>query len=378
MNNEKILLVDDEPYVVEALIRQLRKSYPVDTAASATEALEKLDTKGPYAVIVSDLRMPGMDGIALLTEVRKKYPDIIRVILSGDADLTKAIDAVNSGQVFRFLTKPCSANGLATTLALAVRQYQLITGEKDILNKTLKGTISMLSEILSLANSRAFSRGYRIRNIVTEIAENLGLKPLWRYEVAALISQLGCIAIPEDILKKTCVGEPLSANEKKIFNDHPRIGAQLVRKIPRLEGVAEILENQLLPYEEGSSPPHRFNDTIVGSHILRVALDYDQLTAQGLTHKEAVRQLYRSKEKYNPDVLNQINEIQSRLSKGQVTHTLLFDELVPGMIAAEDILAQNGTKIIEKGQEITWPALQGLQNFIEHIGIKEPIKVWSE
>lgn len=378
MSNEKILLVDDEHYVLDALTRQLHKSYPVETAKSATEALEILESKGPFAAVVSDLRMPGMDGIALLTEVRKKYPNTTRVILSGDADLEKAIEAVNSGQVFRFLTKPCSANGLATTLSLAVRQYQLLTSEKELLNKTLKGSISMLSEVLSLANPRAFSRGYRIRNIVVEIAIKMGLKPLWRYEVAALISQLGCIAVPDDILKKVSLNETLNDGEKKMFDDHPRIGAQLVRRIPRLEGVADIISSQLLPFEESISSASEPDTNIIGSHILRAALDYDQLTAQGMTHEEAISQLYNRQGRYNPDVLQQLKLLQPRLPKEGATVTLLFDELVPGMIAAEDILAKNGTTIIEKGQEITWPALQGLHNFIEHIGIQEPIKVWAE
>ncbi len=378
MSSEKILFVDDEQSVLDAITRQLHKSYPVETAGSANEALEILETKGPFAVIVSDLRMPGQDGIALLSEVRKRNPDITRVILSGDADLGKAIEAVNSGQVFRFLTKPCSANGLATTLSLAIRQYQLLTGEKELLNKTLKGSISMLSEVLSLANSRAFSKGYRIRNIVIEIAKNMGMRPLWRYEVAALISQLGCIAIPDDILKKVSLNETLNADEKKMFDDHPRIGAQLVRRIPRLESVADIVKNQLLDFEESLPSDDQPDNSKVGSHILRAALDYDQLTTQGMTHNEAISQLYSRQGRYNPDVLLQLKQLQPRLPKEGTTVSLLFDELVPGMIAAEDIHAQNGTTIIEKGQEITWPALQGLHNFIKHIGIREPIKVWTE
>jgi response regulator RpfG family c-di-GMP phosphodiesterase len=378
MSNEKILFVDDEHLVLEALTRQLHKSYAIETAGSATEALEILESKGPFAVIISDLRMPGMDGIALLTEVRKKYPSIIRVILSGDADLEKAIEAVNSGQVFRFLTKPCSTNGLATTLSLALRQYQLVASEKELLNNTLKGSISMLSEVLSLANSRAFSRGYRIRNIVVEIAKKMGLRPLWRYEVAALISQLGCIALPDDILRKVSLNDTLNEGEKKMFADHPRIGAQLVRRIPRLEAVADIIMNQLVPFEDGLPSAGTGENTMVGSHILKVALDYDLLTAQGMAHEEALSQLYGRHGQYNPDILQQLKQLHIRLPREEAKVTLLFDELVPGMIAAEDILAKNGTTIIEKGQEITWPALQGLHNFIEHIGIKEPIKVWTK
>lgn len=376
MNSEKILLVDDEPHILSGLTRQLHKSYPVDTATSGVDALKILENSGPYAVVVSDLRMPSMDGIALLSEVRKKYPHTTRVILSGDADLEKAIEAVNSGQVFRFLTKPCSANGLTTTLTLAVRQYQLLLSEKELLNKTLKGCINMLSEVLSLANSRAFSRGYRIRNIVCELVAQMNLRSPWRYEVAALLSQVGCIAIPDDILKKVALNEMLKESEQTIFGDHPRIGAQLLHRIPRLEGIAEIIGNQLLSYED-EPPAQTGDDILLGAHILRAALDYDQLISLGNTHDEAISKLYNRKGSYNPDVLQQLKVLQLRQTQEKDIVELLFDELVPGMVAAEDILAQNGTKIIEKDQEITWPALQGLHNFIEHIGIREPIKVWA-
>ena len=378
MKSEKILFVDDEQYVLDGIVRQLRKTYPVVTATSGREALEKLKDGG-FIVVVSDLRMPGMDGIAFLKEVRRQYPEITRIILSGDADLTTAIEAVNSGQVFRFLTKPCSSNGLVTTLALAVRQYQLIISEKELLNDTLKGSISMLSELLSLANPRAFSRGRRIRPIVSEIASKMGLKPLWQFEVAALVCQIGCITIPEDILNNVSRAEPLDESEAKMYEDHPRIGAHLLRKIPRLEGVAEIIGNQLLPYEhaENGASKAESSKNAIAAQIIRTALDYDLLTGQGNNHEQALSKLYGTQGIYNPDILAHLQELKARPPHHHDTVDLLFDELVPGMIAAEDILARNGSRIIEKDQEITWPALQGLHNFIEHIGVKEPIKIWN-
>lgn len=376
MKPKKILFVDDEKDVLDAIVRQLRKTYVVGTATSGRKALEKLES-GDFMVVVSDLRMPGMDGITLLKEVRRLYPEITRIILSGDADLAAAIDAVNSGQVFRFLTKPCSNNGLATTLALAVRQYQLVTGEKELLGNTLKGSINMLVELLSLTNPRAFSRGRRIRPIVAEIAEKMGLKPLWQVEVAALVCQIGCVAIPEDILNKVSLAEPLDESEVKMYSDHPRIGAHLLRKIPRLEGVAEIIGNQLLPYDEADQSTNTTSKTLTAAHVLKAALDYDLYIDQGNSHEQAVSKLYGTHGRYNPDVLAHLQNLQARQPQDRRTVDLLFDELVPGMIAAEDILARNGAKIIAKNQEITWPALQGLHNFIEHIGVKEPIKVWN-
>lgn len=377
-DKEKILLVDDDPLVLDAMVRQLRKTYPLETAMNGTEALDMLSRCGPYAVVVSDLRMPGMDGISLLKEVRKQYPAVTRVILTGNADLTKAIEAVNSGQVFRFLTKPCPANALATTLALGVRQYQLITSEQELLDKTLKGSITMLTEILSLTNPRAFSRGYRIRNAVVEIAKNMGIKSLWRLEVAALVSQVGCVAVPEDILGKIANDVPLTESERSMFADHPRIGARLVGRIPRLEGVAEIIRNQLQPYGDTELIQPQQDETGTAASILKAVLDYDRIVTRGITHEEAVSVMYSRLGMYNPDVLENLKTFRPRFPREKNITAVLFDELVPGMIAAEDIVAKNGSTIIEKGQEITWPALQGLQNFITHIGIKEPIRVWVQ
>lgn len=378
MNPEKVLFVDDEIAILEGMTRQLRKTFRVETASSGAEGLSMLKERGPYAVVVSDFRMPEMDGISFLSTVKRSYPDTVRIMLSGHADLEAAIDAVNNGQIFRFLTKPCSNNALATTLTLAIRHYQLVVGERELLNKTLKGSISMLSELLSLTNSRAFSRGYRIKKVVSDIAQGLNLRPLWQYEVAALVCQVGCIAVPTDILKKVFLNEELTPNEQRLFDDHPRVGAHLIGKIPRLENVAEMVENQLLRFDEfvESSKQKDVDRTAIGAQILKAALDYDLQLIKGTTHAEAVRNLYNAEGLYNPKILEGLETLQDHQDIDREVMDVYFDDLVPGMIAADNIVASNGTLVIEKGQEITWPALQGLQNFISHIGIREPIRVW--
>ncbi|MBU0961171.1 MAG: response regulator, partial [Proteobacteria bacterium] len=138
---DKILLVDDEPNVLQSMQRQLRKRFNITTAESGNDALAKLKEQGPFAVIISDMRMPGMDGVQLLSRVKSTFPDTVRIMLTGNADQETATEAVNVGQIFRFLNKPCSTAVLATSIALAVRQYNLITAEKELLNKTLKGSI---------------------------------------------------------------------------------------------------------------------------------------------------------------------------------------------------------------------------------------------
>lgn len=153
--SDKILFVDDEVQILHSMERQLRKRFQVVTAESGQEALEIMAKEGPFAVVVSDMRMPVMDGVQLLTTIKNLYPDTVRMMLTGNADQETAIEAVNKGQIFRFLNKPCSPPTLINSLALAQRQYRLLTAERELLDKTLKGSVKLLSELLSFTSPAA-------------------------------------------------------------------------------------------------------------------------------------------------------------------------------------------------------------------------------
>jgi DNA-binding NtrC family response regulator len=127
-----VLLVDDDARVLTALQRLLREKYDVSIASSATEALETLKHQ-TFAVIVSDYRMPGMDGIALLNGMQKSAPNTVRVLISGQADLNAAVRAINEGQLFRFVHKPCQPSELLSAVAAAVEQHRLLTAERELL-----------------------------------------------------------------------------------------------------------------------------------------------------------------------------------------------------------------------------------------------------
>jgi len=113
---QKILFVDDDANILAAFRRHLRKRFHFDTALGPEEGLKAVVEKGPYAVVVSDLRMPKMDGIEFLTHVKEIAPDTVRMMLTGHADLHNTIEAVNEGNIFRFLTKPCPVDELSKAL----------------------------------------------------------------------------------------------------------------------------------------------------------------------------------------------------------------------------------------------------------------------
>ena len=122
---EKILLVDDEVNILDALKRQLHNQFHLLTASSGQEGLTVLRTLGPFAVVVSDCKMPGMDGIQFLSLVRKIAPSTIRMMLTGNDDLETAVQAVNQGEIFRFLTKPCPPETFKKVLEDGLKQYQI-------------------------------------------------------------------------------------------------------------------------------------------------------------------------------------------------------------------------------------------------------------
>ena len=133
---DKILFVDDDESLLAAYKRQLRKQYQIETAIGGREALELIEQSGPYSVIVSDYRMPFMDGIEFLSRVREIAPDTVRIMLTGSGDMQAAIQAVNEGNIFRFLTKPCSAEVLSESLNNGIKQYEQVTREREYNEKT--------------------------------------------------------------------------------------------------------------------------------------------------------------------------------------------------------------------------------------------------
>ncbi|WP_136806395.1 HD domain-containing phosphohydrolase [Desulfosediminicola flagellatus] len=374
---EKVIFVDDEDHILQSMKRQLRKRFEVFTALGGREALEIMKENGPFAVIVSDMRMPAMDGIQLLSEVKTLYPDTVRMMLTGNADQETAIEAVNKGQIFRFLNKPCPTSTLVTSIALAQRQYRLINAEREVLDKTLKGSIKVLSELLSLANPVAFSSGYRIKGLVSELAKILEFREPWQLEIAALMSQIGCITLPAEILNKLYVGQPLDDEEKEMYRSHPKIGADLLRHIPRLKTVSGIIALQLMTMDELNQKCETDEDITeemaIGAQVLKISIDYDMLIYGGATHKEAVKSL-KGRKIYNPDILEHMAGIKLVSEQRKIVSVDVKDIAI-GMVAEQNIIAKNGALITPKGQEVTWPVLQGLKNFAKQVGVQEPIRV---
>ena len=372
----RILFVDDEANLLAAIRRQLHNRFAVDTALSAAEGLDLLSSRGPYGVIVADLRMPVMDGIQFLRKARELSPESVRMILTGNTDLDTAIQAVNEGAVFRFLTKPCPPFTVIQALEAGLEQYRLVTAEKDLLEKTLGNSIRLVTEILSLASPAAYSRALRIRRITREITANLRVRDAWQYELAALFSQTGCVALPTGLVEKIYNGDTLSRNDTKLYASHPMIGARLLQDVPRMEITAEMIREQLRAYDQfpqaADSPEAR--KAALGAQILRAALDYDDLRRQGLEHAAAMDSLRERLGKYNPQVLDALQEKPAPVDEWRLLSTDSAGLLV-GMVLDENVYSKEGALVMKKGQEISLPYLEQLQKLSDSTGLVEPFRV---
>ena len=352
--SEKILLVDDESNVLDAYRRNLRKQFTISTAESGAEALETINKEGPFAVIVSDMRMPEMDGVAFLSKAKKIAPGSIRMMLTGNADQQTAIDAVNKGDVFKFLNKPCSPEEMAKALTTAIKQYLLSQAEKELLENTLKGSIETLAEVLSLTSPNAFGRTTRLKRYMSQVATKMGLGNIWELESAALLSLMGCVTLPDELTKKVTSLTRLNEEESTLYEQHPLRGAQLIEKIPRMKTVAGSIKYQHKYFDGSGFPEDDVKGELIptGARILRVLLDFDLLESAGLHPSVAIEKLEGRSEKYDPKVVAALKSCHSESGDSEELEVTVH-QVEDNMILAQDVVTNTGALLMCKGQKTT-------------------------
>jgi len=356
---EKILLVDDDRLILEGYRRSLSREFLMETALGGEEAVRLTTDNGPYAVMVSDMRMPGMDGIQLLSRIKSLSPDTIRVMLTGNAEIQTAINAINEGSIFRFLTKPCSREMMAKTLTAALVQYRLVTAEKQLLEQTLSSSIQVLTEVLSLVNPAAFSRAERARRYIHHIVTAMKLGNPWQYEVAAMMSQLGCVTLAPETIDAVYRGEKLLPDEQAQYDAHPSVAYGLLSKIPRLEPIAWMIEHQNRPVLEADDSAA---DLRTGAEILRLILAYERLIHKGTSRTEAVHLLARQHMTFSPEFFEALVALDPNAEEGEI-RSCRIEELAPGMIIQEEVRTQDGGLLVSKGHEVTPTVMIKLKNF---------------
>lgn len=361
----KILLVDDEPQVLEGLKRLLRGSFEVYTATSGAAGLDVLSREHDIAVVVSDMRMPLMDGNAFFAKARALAPDAVRVLLTGQADMDDAVNAVNAGRIFRFLRKPSSADQMRAALSAAVEQHRLVIAERQLLEETLHGAVKALCDTLALANPSVFGMAMRVKRVASRLAEKLGGTELWQVEVAAMLCQLGAMTIHPTIFERRALGAELLPSEREMLDQIPLVTDQLLASIPRLEPVRDIVRLSRAGFDptkvDASARDTTGYEVPIAARILRVALDFEELEAAGVPADKAVDRMRGRGDLYDPIVLESLRELY--LGEDFTAVEIPVGRLQEGMIIAADVTTKNGTLLVARGHEVTPGLIRRLENF---------------
>ena len=375
--SENVLFIDDDENLLAGFRRSLRKAFHVTTAQGGPEALELLRQGRQFAVIVVDMRMPGMDGLQVLAEVEKLSPNSVRIMLTGNADLETAVNAVNEGHVFRYLNKPCSRERLQKTVQAGIEQYRLVVAEKQLLEDTLSGSVDLLMDLLSLTHPRLFGRAGRIKRYVRQMAEQLGREEVWQYELAAMLSQIGCLTLRSETLDRLLVGHELSDEEQAEYAKHADVGGRLVAKIPRLWDVDQMIANQMEPFRWNPSAdePSQRDPVALGGHLLRIAADFDLLLSQGFDPESARQKLRNAMDEYDPELVAVLEALEFA-GASSVQRALPIRDLQPGMVIDSDVHGQTGLLILARGQELTTTSIRHLEKWRDGKGVEEPIYVF--
>lgn len=380
--DHKILFVDDDPSLLAAFQRNLRKQFNFVTSLSGPEALEILKTQGPFGLLVVDERMPVMDGIEFLEKAREIAPDSVRIMLTGNADQQTAVDAVNRGQIYRFLNKPCPPEVLLPALENGLQQYNLLRTERELLEGTLTGCVKVLSEVLGMVAPDALGRGQKLRQAMRKFAEHIHADPIWELEVAALLSPIGYAALPSHVLHRLATGHELGESENAIVRRTPQVGHALLVDIPRLKNVAGIVLYQGKNYDGSGFPPdERSGEALpLGARMLKILSDRMVLEADGVVKQRAFEVMRTRTGLYDPKLLDECficfqHFLSSAISAQHPVRSLFIKELVVGQIVVSDIATPEGLVLVSAGSRLSEMVLRRLANYDELGEVKQPLLI---
>lgn len=377
-----IIVIDDDARFRGVIINMLETTFPRATVVEASDGTDGLEAlrAGDFDCVILDYKMPQKDGMAVLKEARAAGIEIPIIITTGFGEEHLAVELMKAGASDYLPKTECTVESISrvvrSTIALYKSEKKGLAAEKELLEKTLIGAVSALIDILGLVNPLALTRAARIKRYVHHITSQLHLPDAWQFELAAILSQIGYVLIPPDILKKVYQNTPLSEHEDKMLQAPPGIASSLISKIPRLEAIAQIIEAQQQPSRRHTSGGSiRAEDSVMlGGHILNLAIEFDRLVEQGLQLESILEQLRQPAFTYDPELLGALESIWIGATSGQVK-SIGVQELKVGMELHADVFSNDSLLLASTGQEVTFPMLRRLHTFADGVGVVEPILI---
>jgi response regulator RpfG family c-di-GMP phosphodiesterase len=376
--NRRVLIVDDDPVVLGVYERALRGLAEVTLAENPRAAFSALFGGGEeFAVVVSDMHMPMLNGLQLLIEVGRRCPDTMRIMITSSEDQKTAVDAVNSGRVFRFLPKPCRPDVLKAAVVAALEQFHKVKTERELFEQTFNGVVQVLTGVVSAVQPESLGQWQNLRERARLLGKALEMTDTWEIETAAMLLRVGITTIPRPVLAKIRTGDKLSDLESDLLHRIPEIGARMLENIPRLRPVAQMIQYQSRGYD-GSGWPEEGpsgKDIPLGARILRALVDLRGWEDSGLTTEKAVMKLREDPRAYDPDVIHKLDVFVEDPDAHKLVEVeeRYVEDLIPGMVLATDVLSDEKVSLIAKGTALTPVLVERLRNFAELGRVIQPI-----
>ncbi len=408
----RLLLVDDEPGILSSLRRLLRpEGYTIHVAESGQAGLDLLERE-PVDLVISDMRMPEMDGARFLEQVRGRWPNVIRILLTGYADIESTINAINKGEIYRYISKPWNDNDLILLVRDALESMRLRGENARLLeltqaqNEQLKefnakledkvrqrtAEIEQINSFLNLANDKlkqnflvsikVFSglmelRGgvghsRRVADLSRKLAIAMKLDSRTQQNVfffAALLHDIGKIGFSDTLLSRPV--SKLSSDELGQYRRHAIAGEASLMPLDDLKDVAKIVRSHHERFDGQGFPDGLEGLTIpVEARILSVMNDYDGLQIGTLTERrmsadEARAQIVQSRGKrYDPEVIDAFVELLGSAPREVVLEQpVSYVNLKPGMVLSRDLLSREGVLLLSSDYILDAVLIRQIQEY---------------
>lgn len=426
-----LLFVDDEQNVLNSLERLFEdEGYEILTALGGAEALEKLDAKR-VSLVISDYRMPVMNGVEFLQQVKAKVPDTMRIMLTGFADMEATIESINKSAVHRYVTKPWNDEELQSIVKDSLRQYELVEENKRLsellenqnkelkdlndnlerkveertreiqeknkkleelytrLDKNFVETARIILKVLELKEPGLGHHSKRVAALATLIARELSMSPdqIGDIEIAGIVHDIGKIGMPQNIFLKD--ERTLTPDETRILRQHPILGGICLSSIERLKAVSEIVLSHHEQYAGGGYPYRKKAEDIpFEGRILAVANELDNLMSGNMegrgpiTMKEALEDI-KSKtiSHYDPEVVKALEKCVGDITIKKwidLKKKIPLQALKEGMVIAKDIYSQGGVLLMTKDSVVNSTMIGRVKEYVEADPLREEISVYSQ
>lgn len=364
----RVLIIDDSDENLDILKAALKSDYKISVSKDGMQALGAIHTISPDLILL-DIMMPGIDGYEVLTRIKKikKFEETPVIFISGETSIFNKSRGFSLGAV-DYITKPFDLLEVKLRIRTHLELSKSREERRDLLSNTLVGTIQAFLEILSVTNAFAYTFSNRMKKLTGSIAREMELEEIWKYEIAGMLSLIGTCMMSSETLEKIMSGKNPSLDEKKLFASHPYLGYKLLAKIPRLDELSVMIQNQMEPLGNLEFDPK--NTIQSGSQILCVAMNYQTYITSGYNKKNALDLLKQNRAKNNIDVVRSLERVIDYEEEAEIK-ILDLKDLKNGMTIVEDIKSSDGNVIIKKGTGVN-------DLIIEHLKLLREVGKWND